>query len=108
MHPPRFIQTIKVYQVFGTTATEDVDALVLGEQLIETIGDMIDAVDGHTNRDNIQEWLKKLRVGDVQKISDAVAELSDWGAEPTASVECKDCGEKFDLTVPVNPVSFFM
>ncbi len=109
LHPPRFIQTIKVYQLFGTRANEEeIDAKVLGEQLIETIGDMVDAVDGHTNRDDIQEWLKQLRVGDVQKISDAIAELSDWGADPIAHVECKDCGEKFDLVVPVNPVSFFM
>jgi len=107
LHPPKFLATIKVYQMFGTL-DEETDTIAMGKQLIETIGDMIFAVDGHEDTDDIQEWLKQLRVGDVQLISDKVAELSDWGVDPTTKVTCKDCKKKMELVVPINPVSFFI
>lgn len=108
LHPPRYLATIKVYQMFGLDASMDeVDNQKLGEQLIESIGEMISSVDGHTDAADIQEWLKAIRVGDVQMISDKVAELSDWGVDPVATVKCKDCGEEMEILVPINPISFF-
>lgn len=106
LYPPRFLATIKVYQMFGTM-NENADTQEMGQQLLETIGDMINAVDGHEDQSDIQEWIKQVRVGDVQAISDKVAELSDWGVDPIAKVKCRDCKKNMELVVPINPVSFF-
>lgn len=107
LHPPRYDATIKVYQMFGIDADENVNPQELGEQLVESIAEMISSVDGHEDPDNIREWLKAIRVGDVQLISDKVAELSDWGVDPTVTLTCKDCGEEMEVLVPINPISFF-
>ena len=106
LHPPRFTSTVKLYQAFGD-AGEEVDPSVMGKQLLDTISDMIASVDEVTNPEHIAEWLQKIRVGDVQQISEKVAELSDWGIDPVTTVTCKDCKEEMDILVPVNPVSFF-
>lgn len=107
LHPPRYLATIKVYQMFGAEADPNVDPQELGVQLIESIAEMISDVDGHSDKADITEWLKSIKVGDVQTISDKVAELSDWGVDPIVTVKCKDCGEEQDIVVPINPISFF-
>lgn len=107
LHPPKFIATVKVYQMFSST-DENIDTQEIGLKLIETISDMVSSVDGHTERSDIQEWLQQVRVGDVKLISDKVTDLSDWGVDPTATVTCKDCEKDQELVVPINPVSFFI
>ena len=107
LHPPRFLSTIKLYQVFGDGG-EDTDVIEMGKQLLDTIVDMIDSVDEISERELIKEWLEAIRVGDVQLISDKIAELSDWGIDPITTVNCLDCKEKMEVIVPVNPVSFFI
>lgn len=108
LHPPRYLATIRIYQMFGFDANmEDVDTAKLGEQVIDSIAEMVSTVDGHDDQDDIKEWLKAIRVGDVQLISDKVTELSDWGIDPLTTVKCKDCGEDLELVVPINPISFF-
>jgi hypothetical protein len=33
--------------------------------------------------------------------------MNDWGPKQTVELVCKDCGEKMDVELPLNPVSFF-
>ncbi len=105
LHPPRFLSTVRLYQVFGDDSTDSAEEM--GVQLLETIADMIQSVDDHTDSEDITEWLKKIRVGDVQVISEKIAELSDWGIDPIVTVKCKDCKKNMEVIVPVNPISFF-
>ena len=42
LHPPRFMATVKVYQMFSSS--EDIDTQEIGLKLIETISDMVSSV----------------------------------------------------------------
>ena len=106
LNPPRYMSTVKLYQVFGLEA-DQLTTEQMGERLIDNIAEMIRSVDEHDDQNDINEWLKKIRVGDVETISDKIAELSDWGLDPVIETECKDCGEKMNVSVPVNPIAFF-
>lgn len=108
LHPPKFIATIRLYEQFGKEVESEEEFEKMGLQLIDSVAEMIDDVDGHDNRDDIKEWLKTTRVGDVRAIGEKVAELSDWGLDPMVVVECKDCEKEMEVYVPVNPVSFFI
>ena len=105
LHPPKYLPTIKLYQVFSNDSQFDTE--VLGEQLIENVASMIETVDDYNDAKHILEWLKTIRVGDVQTIGDKITELSDWGLEQEQTVSCKDCGEEIEISVPVNPIAFF-
>lgn len=108
LHPPKFLSTIRLYEIIGADVENEEEYERMGVQLINSISDMIDDVDGHTDRADIQEWLKTIRVGDVQKISEKVSQLSDWGVDPEIELECRDCKEKMTAVLPLNPVSFFI
>lgn len=108
LNPPRYYSTIKLYEAFGGIDNEEVDTDTMGMQLLENIADMIQSVDSHEDRDNIIEWLKQVRVGDVEAISNKVTELSDWGLDPIIEVKCKDCKKEMKVSVPVNPIAFFI
>jgi len=107
IHPPKFLATVKLYEQFGKDLSTDEEFEKLGIQLIDSIAEMIRDVDGHEDKNDIKEWLKTIRVGDVRQISDKVAEMSDWGIDPTFTVKCKDCDKDMSVFVPINPVSFF-
>ena len=108
LNPPRYFSTIKLYQAFGGIDNEEVDTDTMGLQLLENVADMIQSVDEHEDRDDIIEWLKLVRVGDVELISNKVTELSDWGLDPIVDVKCKDCKKEMKVSVPVNPIAFFI
>lgn len=107
INPPRYFSTIKLYQVFGASSDEEFNIDEMGKQLLENVADMIRSVDNHNDKEDIIEWLQQVRVGDVEKISEKVAELSDWGLNQIVETECKDCKKKMKVSVPVNPIAFF-
>jgi len=104
LHPPKFLATVALYQLFGS---DDFDTETVGEKLLDNIASMIISVDNHKQRDDITEWLKTIRVGDVQLIGEKVGEISDWGIDPIQSTKCKDCKKVLEVSVPVNPIAFF-
>lgn len=108
LNPPRYYSTMKLYQIFGLQEEEGANLEEMSISLLENVSEMIRSVDGHTDRNDIIEWLKTVRVGDVESISHKITELSDWGLDPTFNVECKDCGKEMTVSVPVNPIAFFI
>jgi hypothetical protein len=74
------------------------------KSLLSSIGN----VDGITDRDLIIEWLDALTAPDVTAILTKLDEISSWGPKYIATVTCKDCGDIIDISVPVNPLNFFI
>lgn len=109
LNPPRYMSTIKLYQLFGLEENEvEFDPEKMGAQLLDNIADMIKSVDDHENRKDIVEWLKAIRIGDVESISEKITDLSDWGLDHVIDVKCRDCKKELNLQVPINPIAFFI
>lgn len=79
-------------------ARANLRALVLG---------VVDSVDGTVNRDHIAEWAMQLSTPMINKIASKIEILSEWGVNNVVECECKDCGAKFKVEIPLNPVTFF-
>lgn len=79
-------------------AKANLRALVLG---------VVESVDGNVNRDQIAEWAMCLSTPMINKIASKIETLSEWGVNNVVECECKDCGEKFKVEIPLNPVTFF-
>ena len=106
LHPPRYLSTIKLYQTFAV-ADDELDSEKLGLRMLESISEMISSVDDHEDAKDIAEWILHIKAGDVQRITDKIADLSDWGVDPIVKVKCRDCKKNFEVVVPINPISFF-
>jgi hypothetical protein len=68
---------------------------------------VIESVDGVTDPRLIGEWLEQLQVTWANRIIEKLDGLNEWGPTMRWQVACKDCGEQFDVQLPLNPVSFF-
>lgn len=105
LRPTRFMDVVAALQSIDPkkkmTADDVKDALF--KNLIQVINN----VDGITDRFLIDEWLRKLPVTAVNSIADTIDKSNAWGPDFTVELTCLDCGEKFRVELPINPVSFF-
>lgn len=67
----------------------------------------ISDVDGITDAVSIIQWLQKIPISWINLISKRIEEISNWGVPYTAPVQCKDCQQQIDISVNVNPLTFF-
>lgn len=75
--------------------------------LLKLICSVIDSVNGIRDKAMIEEWVRELPSPLIKKIGDKVEHSSEWGAELKTKCTCKDCGEQFEVEIPINPITFF-
>lgn len=75
--------------------------------MIKNMLNAIRSVDDITDKKFIEGWLRAISSKQLAAVAQGIEEANEWGIEYVVQVQCKDCGETFDLEVPVNPVSFF-
>lgn len=75
---------------------------------LSTLTNMISSVDEVTEKQHIFDWLNVLPVGIQREINEAVDRTTEWGADLTVTVKCRDCGEEIILGAPINPITFFI
>jgi hypothetical protein len=109
LHPAKFKDVLKIYQDTeaedGTRARTPEEDLELSVFVIKSI---IESVDGVTNQEQIEEWIKQIPAGWLHTLTNAVEESSDFGPDFTLKTKCKDCGKDIEIVTPINPISFFM
>ena len=105
LHPVKFEHMIKLFQMNASKTeltTEDVKANITFNLL-----NLIESVDGVTNRQQIEEWVKQLTTPQQNRITSVIEKMNDWGPSSTTTLVCKDCGEEIQVELPLNPISFF-
>lgn len=113
LRPVKFMDYVKIMQTTSALqndkAKDDVNYIVEQAKniMFESLLGIIISVDDITNRDQILEWLGSIQAGWIKQISNKVEHMAEWGPIFTSETECKDCGEKFTITAPLNPVAFF-
>lgn len=103
LQPMRFKNVIEIMQSIGVTE----DYRVVSEQLIRSVASMISSVDEVEDPELIIEWLKTIPSPWFDQISKAIEKISDWGLDFTYQEKCKDCGQEVELSVTLNPLTFF-
>jgi hypothetical protein len=93
-------------ELAGVNSESEIE--VYKKQRIQSISNLIVAVDEIDDKTMIYEWLENIAVGWFNDISAHIEQLTDWGTSTEYTVVCKDCGEEFKLDVPLNPMAFFM
>jgi hypothetical protein len=68
---------------------------------------VIKSVDGISDKTLIEEWIKKLSSPIVNSMVKKIENINNWGTDNSWECVCKDCGEKFRVEIPTNPVVFF-
>jgi hypothetical protein len=77
------------------------------QNLLFSMLSIIKSVDEIEDKKLIEGWLKQLPSPEVEKIAELVNNTTEWGPNLTRPIICKDCGETFNVEIPINPISFF-
>lgn len=77
------------------------------ENLLKMIMNVIKSVDGIEDPNLIIEWIRAVPATYIARIAEKVENINDWGVDMGWEVTCADCGEKFTVELPINPVDFF-
>lgn len=103
IEPIRYKDVIRLMQGM----LEDVDPEVQQLMLLDSLCDIITAVDEFSDKPLIKEWLHSIPVMWANQISAVIDDTSKWGPDYQIHVECKGCNESIEVEAPLNPISFF-
>lgn len=106
LEPMRFRHVIELLQGADTEGKQ-LTPEQIQEQLLKNTLMTIKCVDGITDRLMIREWLSTITSPMMNSIAALIDSSNDWGLDYVRTVKCKDCGEEYNLELPVNPISFF-
>jgi hypothetical protein len=108
MVPPKYHEVMKFYQSMNQSIDETNDAgQQIADSVFQTLSNLISSVDNTEKKEFIYDWLKQLSAGYVNRISDMIPVVTNWGVDLNVKLECKDCKKKFDFYVNLNPIDFF-
>jgi hypothetical protein len=105
VHPVKFSHMIKLFQMnVGKKefSTEDIK-----KNVVFNLTNLIESVDGITDRKDIEEWVSQITTPYQNKITAVIEKTNDWGPQQSVDIKCKDCEQMFDVELPLNPISFF-
>lgn len=105
LQPSRYMQVIELIK--HNQSRNELTVLDVQKNLIDMLAGIIVSVDDIVNPDMIREWLQSIPAPWANRIADKVDSVNSWGPNLTVKIACKDCGQDFDVDVPINPVSFF-
>lgn len=77
------------------------------KSLLAVLIDIIENIDGISDRTMVAEWVDKAPAGFVRKIAEVIEKTGEWGVDFTVKKKCKDCGEEIPITIGTNPVMLF-
>jgi hypothetical protein len=105
LHPVTFRHMIKLFQM--NTGKENLTPEDLKANIVFNLVNLIESVDGITDKPSIEGWVRAIPTTMTSRISEIIEKMNAWGPSQNTYVTCKDCGEKFEIELPLNPISFF-
>lgn len=105
LQPARYAKIIEVLQ--ANEGKQKLTVEDVQQNIYMNLMSIIQSVDDVTDRKFISEWIRAIPANYVEKIANNLDDINDWGLDLTVKLHCKDCGEVFDVELPINPISFF-
>lgn len=106
--PMRYIDLINIMNATIENESAPQNNQNKERSLFQSLLSTIHNVNGVTDKNMIVEWLSSLTAPEVRAMLDKLDTIGDWGPTYNTTITCKDCGEKVELNVPVNPINFFI
>jgi hypothetical protein len=106
MTPLRYSSLIELLQM--QKDPKDMSANDVQTMFIKNFVEIIDEVDGISDKAMIAQWIANISPKLSDEIKDGFDKANNlWGIEMIAEVKCLDCGSTYKIELPVDPVSFF-
>lgn len=104
LEPVRFKHIVELLQSQNQDTPTAAD---IQNNLIKNLLNMINNIDGISDKALIKEWVEAAPATYITTIADTLEASNEWGPKFEQSVTCLDCGQDFMVEIPMNPVNFF-
>jgi len=105
IQPAQYKHVVELLQM--NESRKDFTATDIANNIIHNLLNLIHDIDGIEDRKDIEEWLRTAPTTYVTAIAKRIEQLNQWGPSTKTSLVCRDCKEKMEIELPLNPVSFF-
>jgi|LakMenE01Jun11ns_1017448.scaffolds.fasta_scaffold9915223_2 hypothetical protein len=105
LQPARYDKIIEVLQ--ANEGKEKLSVEDIQNNIFMNLMSVIQSIDGIEDRNLISEWIRSAGANHIDRIAGYLDDINNWGLDLTSTLVCRDCGEKFDVELPLNPISFF-
>lgn len=105
LQPIRYKHMIQILKM--NENKKDLTAEDQEKNLVTNLLNVILNVDGISDRKMISEWLRAISPQLMLELADIIDASQNWGINTIKTVKCKDCGEDYEIDIPINPISFF-
>lgn len=105
LQPVRFKQMIELYHM--NAGKKEFTEEDIKKNVVFNLKSIIRSVDGITDSDMIEAWVKKLTTPYQNKITETIEVVNGWGPDKNVSLTCKDCKGEMLVELPLNPIAFF-
>jgi hypothetical protein len=75
--------------------------------LTNNLLNMINNIDGVTDKKFIEEWIRQAPATYISAIGHLMDSSNEWGPKFEQEIMCRDCGKPMTVDLPVNPINFF-
>lgn len=103
----RPIRLESMMQILQPPSREELTPEQAEDEMLKMYIAQIHSVEGITDQEQIYGWMSELPVIYVKEIREKIANAGEWGVSYVQTIQCKDCGEKVEISTPINPVAFF-
>lgn len=105
VHPMKFEHLMKLFQ--QNTGKQDFTPDDVKKNIVFSLTNLIESVDGIIEKPLIQEWVTKLTTPYQNRITEAIEKTNEWGPTQVVDMTCRDCGNEMKIELPMNPQNFF-
>lgn len=105
LQPSRYNKIIEILKF--NEGKKEITVDDMKANLMMMLTSVVVQVDDITDPAMIREWLSKIQTKWTTLIAEQVDSISAWGPTMNCVGKCRDCGEDFNVEIPINPITFF-
>ena len=110
LEPLRMHNMIDILQMASTSEKEQsqMEYAAIEKLLLDNLCSSINNVANISDKAMIREWLRMIPKTYTKTLTKAIEHMNNtFGIDFNDKIQCKDCGEVYDVEIPLNPIVFF-
>lgn len=110
LEPLRMTSMIDILQTAATSEKEQtqMEYIAIEKLLLDNLCNSINNVSNISDKTMIREWLRMIPKTYTKTLTKGIEKMNNtFGIDFNDKIQCKDCGEVYDVEIPLNPIVFF-
>jgi hypothetical protein len=105
LRPNKYQQVLDLIK--ANESKKEITVLDQQNNMIMMLLGVIESVNDIKDPALITEWIKVVPSPMINRIAEKIENVNEWGSSLKWTCTCKDCNQKYEVELPINPSIFF-